>query len=118
VLGPAAVRGLDGFEMVWVLAWMHLNHGWSEEVVPPGEDPKRPKGLLATRAPHRPNPIALSALRLLEVEVRVEGVRLHVERCDLLDGTPILDIKPYVPYADAFAGVRAGWLDDRGVPRG
>ena len=114
VLGEAAVRDLDGFEMIWVLAWMHLNHGFGDTVVPPGEDPKRPKGLLATRAPHRPNPIALSALRL----VKVEGLRLHVERSDLLDGTPILDIKPYVPYSDAFPGVRAGWLDDRGVPRG
>lgn len=114
VLGEAAVRDLDGFEMIWVLAFMHLNHGWGDTVVPPGEDPKRPKGLLATRAPHRPNPIALSAVRL----VRVEGLRLHVERCDLLDGTPILDVKPYVPYADAFPGVRAGWLDEREVPRG
>jgi tRNA-Thr(GGU) m(6)t(6)A37 methyltransferase TsaA len=114
VLGEAAVRDLDGFEMLWVIAWMHLNHGWGDTVVPPGEDPRRPKGLLSTRAPHRPNPIALSAVRLC----RVEGLRLHVERCDLLDGTPILDVKPYVPYADAFPGVRAGWLDARAVPRG
>ena len=114
LLGEAAVRDLDGFEMIWVLAFMHLNQGWGDTVVPPGGDPKHPKGLLATRAPHRPNPIALSAVRL----VQVEGLRLHVERCDLLDGTPILDIKPYVPYADAFPGVRAGWLDGRGVPEG
>jgi tRNA-Thr(GGU) m(6)t(6)A37 methyltransferase TsaA len=113
VLGEAAVRDLAGVEMIWVLAWMHLDQGWSDEVVPPGEDPRRPKSLLATRAPHRPNPIALSAVRL----VRVDGLRLHVERCDLLDGTPILDVKPYVPYADAFPNARAGWLDGRDVPQ-
>lgn len=135
VLTPHAVEDLDGFEYVWVIAWMHLNHGWRNRVTVPrvtisegpiaegpvprvtvsDEDGRTKRGLLATRAPHRPNPIALSAVRLLGVE----GLRLHVERCDLLDGTPILDIKPYVPYADAFGQARAGWIDDRGpVPEG
>lgn len=113
VLTPHAVEDLDGFEYIWVIAWMHLNHGWRNKVSVPGEG-KKTRGLLSTRAPHRPNPISLSAVRLLSVE----GLRLHVERCDLLDGTPILDIKPYVPYADAFAQARAGWIDARGVPKG
>lgn len=114
VLTPHATEDLEGFEMIWVIAWMHLNHGWRNKVAVPGEG-KRTRGLLSTRAPHRPNPISLSAVRLR----RVEGLRVHVERCDLLDGTPILDIKPYVPYADAFPDARAGWVDERGpAPRG
>ena len=68
------------------------------------------RGLFATRSPDRPNPIGLSAVQL----VRVDGLRLHVRGVDLLDGTPILDIKPYVPYADAFPDARAGWIDELG----
>ncbi|MEM9461252.1 MAG: tRNA (N6-threonylcarbamoyladenosine(37)-N6)-methyltransferase TrmO [Myxococcota bacterium] len=114
VLTPHAVEDLEDFEYLWVIAWLHLNRGYRNKVAVPGEG-KRTRGLLSTRAPHRPNPIALSAVRLLEVE----GLSIHVERSDLLDGTPILDIKPYVPYADAFAEARAGWVDERGeVPRG
>lgn len=107
VLSRDAVADLDDFEYVWVLTWLHLNHGWRNKVRPPGEE--RSRGLLSTRAPHRPNPIGLSAVRL----VSVEGLRLVVERIDALDGTPILDIKPYVPYADAFPDARAGWVSAR-----
>jgi tRNA-Thr(GGU) m(6)t(6)A37 methyltransferase TsaA len=71
--------------------------------------------VLATRAPHRPNPIGLSCVQLDAIDGRV----LHVRGLDLLDGTPVLDIKPYVPYADAFPEARAGWIDaidlDQGV---
>ncbi len=109
VLTPHATEDLQGFDYIWVVAWLHLNHGWRNKVAVPGAE-KRSRGLLSTRAPHRPNPIGLSAVRLL----RVEGLRLIVERTDLLDGTPILDIKPYVPYADAFADAKAGWVDARG----
>jgi len=66
------------------------------------------RGLFATRAPRRPNPIGLSVVRL----VRVEGPVLHVENIDVLDGTPLLDIKPYVPEFDAQEAVRTGWLED------
>ncbi len=115
VLTPHAAEDLAEFEMVWVIAWMHLNHGWRNKVSVPGEGKKKKRGLLSTRAPHRPNPISLSAVRLL----RVEGLRIYVERSDLLDGTPILDIKPYVPYADAFPDAGAGWIDQRGpTPNG
>ena len=65
------------------------------------------RGVLATRSPHRPNPIGLSAVEL----VAVESGALRVRGVDLLDGTPILDIKPYVPYADAFPDSAAGWID-------
>lgn len=116
---PEAVADLAGFDYLWVVSWLHLNHharqgegarGWRPTVTPPGETVAR--GLFATRAPHRPNPIGLSAVRI----VAIEGLRIHVERIDLLDGTPVLDLKPYVPYADAFPGARAGWLDDRAEP--
>jgi tRNA-Thr(GGU) m(6)t(6)A37 methyltransferase TsaA len=65
-----------------------------------------PRGLFATRAPNRPNPIGLSLVRL----VRIEGSRLHVENLDVLDGTPLLDIKPHVPEFDCAPGARIGWL--------
>ncbi len=123
VLSPHALEDLDGFEMLWVIAWMHLNHGYRNKVAVPGErggsEPasKKTRGLLSTRAPHRPNPISLSAVRLLSVHPK--ALTIHIERSDLLDGTPILDIKPYVPYADAFAEARAGWVDQRGpIPSG
>jgi tRNA-Thr(GGU) m(6)t(6)A37 methyltransferase TsaA len=75
--------------------------------VQPPRGPKGKRGVLATRSPHRPNAIGLSAVEL----VAVEGRTLHLRGVDLLDGTPVLDVKPYVPYADAFPGARAGWID-------
>lgn len=101
-----ALTGLAGFDYIWLIYAFHLNHGWSALVTPP-RGPKAKQGLFATRSPHRPNPIGLSALRLLGIEGRVLRVLGH----DMLDGTPVLDIKPYVPYADAFPQARAGWLD-------
>jgi tRNA-Thr(GGU) m(6)t(6)A37 methyltransferase TsaA len=107
VVPARAIADIAGFERIWLLCWLHLNgRDWPQMVRPPGETRRR--SVLATRAPHRPNPIALSCVRLL----RVEGTTLHVEGLDLIDGTPVIDIKPYVPYADAFADARAGWLDD------
>lgn len=106
-----ALEGLAGFDYIWVIAWLHLNRTWSAKVVPP-RGPKTPQGLFATRSPNRPNMLALSALRL----TGVEGRSLHVLGIDLLDGTPVLDIKPYVPYADAFPDARAGWLDALSQP--
>jgi tRNA (adenine37-N6)-methyltransferase len=104
-----ALKDLAGFERIWVIAWLHLNENWQPTVIPP-RGPKVRRGLFATRSPHRPNPIAISALKL----VRIEGLTLHVHGIDLLDGTPVLDIKPYVPYADAFPDAREGWLEEIG----
>lgn len=100
-----AVQDLDGWERIWVVFWFDRNESWRPKVLPPRSTAGR-KGVLATRAPHRPNPIGLSALRL----VRVDGLQLHVLDVDLLDGTPILDIKPYVAYSDAFPESASGWL--------
>lgn len=101
------LSGLAGFDYVWVIFQFHLNHGWGPMVRPP-RAPDREFGVLATRAPHRPNPLGLSALRVVGVEPRAVIVR----GIDIIDGTPILDLKPYVPYADAFPDARAGWLDE------
>jgi tRNA-Thr(GGU) m(6)t(6)A37 methyltransferase TsaA len=101
----AALRDLAGFERIWLLFVFHRSEGWKAVVRPPRGGGKR--GVLATRSPLRPNAIGLSAVELAEVGENV----LRVRGMDLLDGTPILDIKPYVPYADAFPGARAGWID-------
>jgi len=105
-----ALADLEGMDRIWVISWLHRGGGWSPQVFPP-RGPRQRRGLFSTRSPDRPNPIGLSAVEL----VRVEGCELHVRGIDLLDGTPILDIKPYVPYADAFPGARAGWID--AIPR-
>lgn len=109
VVPREALDDLEGIERLWLVSHLHLNTGWNAKVMPP-RGPRIKRGLFATRSPHRPNGIGLSAVRL----VRVEGFRLHVEEIDLLDGTPILDVKPYVPYADAFPEAKAGWIDSIG----
>eukprot|EP00401_Gymnodinium_catenatum_P018190 CAMPEP_0117507296 /NCGR_PEP_ID=MMETSP0784-20121206/26351_1 /TAXON_ID=39447 /ORGANISM="" /LENGTH=283 /DNA_ID=CAMNT_0005302797 /DNA_START=23 /DNA_END=874 /DNA_ORIENTATION=+ len=106
-----ALRDLDGFEYLWVIAYLHLNQGWSPRVTPP-RGPRQKRGLFATRAPHRPNHISLSACRLIDVDCVAR--RITIEGLDLLDGTPVLDVKPYVPYCDSYPRARAGWLDEMG----
>ena len=100
---------LEGFDYLWAIYVFHLNEGYRPMVKPP-RTPNVAHGVLATRAPHRPCNIGLSALRL----VRVEGRAIVVSGIDLLDGTPVLDLKPYLPYADAFPDARAGWVDEAG----
>ncbi|MCP5470958.1 MAG: tRNA (N6-threonylcarbamoyladenosine(37)-N6)-methyltransferase TrmO [Sinobacteraceae bacterium] len=102
-----ALEDLQGWEYVWVIFWFHLNPSWRPKVLPPRSTSGR-KGVFSTRAPHRPNPLGLSALRL----ERIEGLTLHLLDVDLVDGTPVLDIKPYVPYTDAHPQARSGWLEE------
>lgn len=104
-IAHAAFRDLAGFDRLWLLFVFDRSDGWKAEVRPPRGGGRR--SVLATRSPHRPNPIGLSAVTL----VAVEDAALVVRGIDLLDGTPVLDIKPYVPYADAFPGSAAGWID-------
>jgi tRNA (adenine37-N6)-methyltransferase len=99
-----AISDLDSWSHLWVIYLFHERGDWSPKVTPPRSKKKR--GVLATRSPHRPNPIGLSVVRL----VRIEGLTLHIEGVDMLDGSPVLDIKPYVPYADAISGANDGWL--------
>ena len=107
LIPPEALRDLNGIERVWVVSLLHQSGTWGPLVRPPRGARVR-RSLFATRSPDRPNPLGLSAVEL----VRVDGTNLHVRGIDLLDGTPILDLKPYVPYADAFPNSRAGWIDE------
>jgi tRNA (adenine37-N6)-methyltransferase len=99
-----ALEDVGGWERLWVLYWFHLNDGWRPKVLPPRSKVRR--GVFATRSPHRPNPIGMSVVELLGVE----GLTLHVRGLDMLDGTPVLDLKPYVATADAFPDAGSGWL--------
>ena len=105
----AAASDLDGFDRIWLIFCFHLNadRGWKPLVRPPVSPDGGCYGLFATRSPYRPNPIGISCVELLEVRRNV----LVIGPCDLLDGTPVLDIKPYIPEADAFPGAAAGWRD-------
>jgi tRNA-Thr(GGU) m(6)t(6)A37 methyltransferase TsaA len=102
-----ALEDLARWELIWVLFWFHLNSGWRPKVLPPRSTTGR-KGVFATRSPHRPNPIGMSVVKL----ERVEGLVLHIRDADMLDGTPVLDLKPYVAYTDAHPDAGAGWLED------
>ena len=102
-----ALRDLAGFERIWLIYVFHLSGGWGPLVRPPRRSLVK-RGVLATRSPDRPNPIGLSAVELLGID----GRTLRLRGVDLLDGTPVLDVKPYVPYADAFPKAKAGWIDD------
>jgi tRNA-Thr(GGU) m(6)t(6)A37 methyltransferase TsaA len=101
----AALADLDGFERVWLLYVFDRNQGWRPTVKPPRGGGHR--GLFATRGPHRPSPIGLTCARLVEVT----SDSVIVDEADLLDGTPVVDIKPYLRFADAFPDARAGWVD-------
>jgi tRNA-Thr(GGU) m(6)t(6)A37 methyltransferase TsaA len=100
-----ALEDLESWGRLWVLFVFHRAEGWRPKVLPPRSTKRR--GVLATRSPHRPNPIGLSAVRL----VGVSGLTLRVRDLDILDGSPVLDLKPYVPYADAFPDAGSGWLE-------
>ncbi|HEX4674642.1 MAG TPA: tRNA (N6-threonylcarbamoyladenosine(37)-N6)-methyltransferase TrmO [Steroidobacteraceae bacterium] len=102
-----ALEDLERWELIWVIFWFHLNRGWRPKVLPPRSTTGR-KGVFATRSPHRPNPLGMSVVRL----ERIDGLVLHIRDTDMLDGTPVLDLKPYVAYTDAHPGAGTGWLED------
>ena len=104
-------RDLKDFDRIWVLFEFNYSRGARHTVKPPRGD-GTPRGLFATRSPHRPNPIGLSCVRCLNVVGRKIFIRDH----DLLHGTPVLDIKPYLPYCDAHPDAQAGWVDDMTQP--
>jgi len=107
VIDPAyaeALTDIEGFDRLWLIYWLDRGASFRPLVTPYLDD--RPHGVFATRAPSRPVPIGLSVVRLLERQ----GCTLEVADLDVLDRTPLLDVKPYVPRFDAWAG-RAGWLD-------
>ncbi len=112
---PEAVRGLEDFSHIWLI-WEFSKakrDGWSPTVRPPRLGGNIRKGVFATRSPFRPNPIGLSVVKLERVEIHKElGPILHVSGADLMNGTPIFDIKPYIPYADCIPDAKGGFTDD------
>jgi tRNA-Thr(GGU) m(6)t(6)A37 methyltransferase TsaA len=103
---PALVD-LDGFDRIWVIFVFDRSRGWAARVKPPRGGPKR--GVFATRAPNRPSQIGLTCVALKSVDIE-QGL-LQVEGIDLLDGTPVLDIKPYLAVFDSFPAASHGWLE-------
>ena len=100
-----ALRDVAGFDRVWLLWWFHRNETWRPLVLPP-RGPAQRRGVFATRSPHRPNPLGMTPVRLLGVK----GRTLLLGSCDLVDGTPVFDVKPYVPAYDSFPEAKAGWI--------
>ena len=111
---PDALRGIEGYSHLWLI-WQFsqaVRQDWSPTVRPPRLGGNTRMGVFATRSPFRPNQLALSCVRLLGVEhTETEGTVLHVAGADLMDGTPIVDIKPYIPYSDSFPDARGGFTD-------
>lgn len=112
---PEAVRGLEYFSHIWLI-WEFSESrrdGWSSTVRPPKLGGNVRKGVFATRSPFRPNPIGLSAVKLERVEFHKKfGPVLHVSGADLMDGTPIYDIKPYIPFADCIVDAKGGFTEE------
>lgn len=106
-----AVTGLEGFSHLWLLFAFHTTaaQGWQPSVRPPRLGGNERLGVFATRTMFRPNPVGLSAVELLGIVDGPAGVELLLRGADLLDGTPVLDIKPYLPYADSLPDARAGF---------
>ena len=110
---PEALRGLDGFDYLWLIWGFHLNKETASEgltVRPPRLGGNERVGVFASRSPYRPNPLGLSSVRIERVDAAAGEI--HVLGADLADGTPIYDIKPYVEYADSHRGVRSGFVDE------
>ena len=109
-----AFRGIEGYSHLWLI-WLfseNVEAGWSPTVRPPRLGGNVRMGVFATRSPFRPNPIGLSCVELDHVEYGEEGSVIYVKGADLMDGTPILDIKPYVPYADSHPEASSGFAGD------
>ena len=113
---PDTLRGIEGFSHLWLI-WQFseaVRDTWSPTVRPPRLGGNTRMGVFATRSPFRPNNLGLSCVRLLGIEHTEQGHVLHVAGADLMDGTPIFDIKPYIPYSDAFPDASGGFTDTAG----
>jgi tRNA-Thr(GGU) m(6)t(6)A37 methyltransferase TsaA len=112
---PRAFVGIEEYSHLWISFVFHgvEQSGWRPMVRPPRLGGNRKVGVFATRSTHRPNPIGLSVVELLEVRIENNVVFLHVAGADFLDGTPVLDIKPYVSYVDSVPAARSGFAPDR-----
>lgn len=110
----ACVRGLDEFDYVWISFIFHdaVAEGWAELVRPPRMGGKQKVGVFATRSPHRPNHLGLSLLKLERIELG-RLIKLYCSGADLLDGTPIIDIKPYIPFVEAKPEAASGFVSGK-----
>jgi len=108
-----SLRGIESFSHIWVIFWFHGQSftKFRPLVRPPRLGGNKTMGVYATRSPNRPNPMGLSAVPLDHIEQTPTEILLHIHGGDFLDGTPVLDIKPYVPYADAIASATSAWAD-------
>lgn len=114
-----ALRSLEQFSHLWIVFVFHEHGGrnWKPSIRPPRLGGNVKVGVLASRSPHRPNPIGLSAVAIEKIDLEAKGgPEIHVSGVDLLDGTPVLDIKPYIPYADSIPDANAGWASAE-IPR-
>lgn len=110
------LRGLEGFSHVWLITWFHQNEGWTgaSTVRPPRLGGNARVGVFASRSPNRPNPVGLSLVRIVELDTK--EALLRVAGVDAVDGTPVLDIKPYLPWAESVPDARGAWAGE--PPRG
>ncbi len=109
---PAALHHLDQFTHLWLIFVFHKNGGtWRPTIDPPRLGAPKHMGVFASRSPHRPNPIGLSVVKLDRIDLAAQGgIEIHLSGVDILDGTPVLDVKPYLPYADSVAEANTGWV--------
>jgi tRNA-Thr(GGU) m(6)t(6)A37 methyltransferase TsaA len=109
---PDSVRGLEHFSHLWIQFVFHQTaaRGWTPLIRPPRLGGNAKVGVFASRSTHRPNPLGLSLVELVGID-RDQGVRLHLRGVDLLDGTPVLDIKPYIPFVEALPTAKSGFVD-------
>jgi len=109
-----ALRGQEGFSQVWILFLFHgvAQQGWRPMVRPPRLGGNQRVGVFASRSPFRPNPIGLSAVELVSIERQNGRLLLELRGVDFLDGTPVLDVKPYIPYADSIPDARRGFATE------
>ncbi|MBQ9728509.1 MAG: tRNA (N6-threonylcarbamoyladenosine(37)-N6)-methyltransferase TrmO [Clostridia bacterium] len=111
---PEALRGIEGFSHVWLIFDFSKSHRkeWSPTVRPPRLGGNKRVGVFASRSPFRPNPLGLSCVKIERVEERKDELVLVISGADLLDGTPIFDIKPYLPFADCLPNAVGGYADE------
>ena len=109
-----AIKQLEGFSHLWVVFVFHRHdaNNWKPSIRPPRLGGAKKVGVLASRSPHRPNPIGLSVVKIDRIEISAKnGAEIHVSGVDILDGSPVLDIKPYLPYCDSIPDATTGWAN-------
>lgn len=114
-----ALNHLADFSHVWVIFVFHqsIEKGWKPTIRPPRVDAPRKVGVFASRSPHRPNPIGMSAVKLDRIDLDAPGgIEIHLSGVDIMDGTPVLDLKPYLPFADCLQYATGGWAESE-IPK-